>query len=445
MIQICHQSNLGQIKFITVRVIGIQDHRPFGKLAQRAQYQVKRTHIVDKQLEYIPHKEDDIMLHIEKTGMLMLVVEVDVGGMTADGIDNLTCLSNDVQPKQVDLRSAQTLTELHWHDTHVDPDRHEVDQRDENLIRTLGDYSKPSHEGYRNTIKLPAGSNVEDKNVRTPQRTYNQQGPRKSADQGRGQISRHQKRKFHLSRQERRRRKQKHNVVIDNTDKETNGTNIEVPVKEVEIKNKAKNDVKNKPTKKTKNDEVVEASSSRPTYNVSPKGPVYDAILKKKITKKEDIGGNFEIPCSTGGLKNINALVDQGFDVNIMPYSTYMKLTDERPTETDIRLSLASHSCIYPLGIAEDVLVDIFEHVYPVDFVILDIKEDKKRLFILGLPFLRTAKAVIKFDKGTVTLRSGKSKISFHTIPEPFCKIERGVKNDIESIAPTMTMNRLVL
>ncbi|GKB46878.1 hypothetical protein Tco_0897631 [Tanacetum coccineum] len=27
-------------------------------------------------------------------------------------------------------------------------------------IRTLGDYSKPSHEGYRNTIKLPAGNNV---------------------------------------------------------------------------------------------------------------------------------------------------------------------------------------------------------------------------------------------------------------------------------------------
>ncbi|GJR10213.1 zinc finger, CCHC-type containing protein [Tanacetum coccineum] len=31
---------------------------------------------------------------------------------------------------------------------------------DENLIRTLGDYSKPSHENYRNTIELPAGNNV---------------------------------------------------------------------------------------------------------------------------------------------------------------------------------------------------------------------------------------------------------------------------------------------
>ncbi|GJY34395.1 hypothetical protein Tco_0418864 [Tanacetum coccineum] len=71
--------------------------------------------------------------------------------------------------------------------------------------------------------------------------------------------------------------------------------------------------------------------------------------------------------------------------------------------------------------------------------------EDENRPFILGTPFLTTAKAVIKFDKGTITLRSGKSKISFHRIPESPCKIEKGIKNDIEPIAPTMTVNRLVL
>nr|GEX78153.1 MAK10-like protein [Tanacetum cinerariifolium]GEX80752.1 MAK10-like protein [Tanacetum cinerariifolium] len=32
--------------------------------------------------------------------------------------------------------------------------------KDENPIRTLGDYSRPSHEGYRNTIELPEGNNV---------------------------------------------------------------------------------------------------------------------------------------------------------------------------------------------------------------------------------------------------------------------------------------------
>ncbi|GKF34364.1 MAK10-like protein, partial [Tanacetum coccineum] len=192
------------------------------------------------------------------------------------------------------------------------------------------------------------------------------------------------------------------------------------------IREKAKSPITKSGRKQAEKEEVVEAPSSRPveyylkhrineklieglvdnnrfndslsgarvgkvkgkTYNVLPRGPVYEAILKKKITKKEDIGGNFEIPCSIGGLKHVNALVDQGSDINVMPYSTYVKLIDERPAETYIRLSLASHSYIYPLGIAVDVLVEVAEHVYPVDFVILNIKEDKKRHFILGTPFL---------------------------------------------------------
>ncbi|GJS59471.1 MAK10-like protein [Tanacetum coccineum] len=137
------------------------------------------------------------------------------------------------------------------------------------------------------------------------------------------------------------------------------------------------------------------------TYNLLPRGPVYEAILKKKITKKEDIGGNFEIPCNIGGLKHMNALVDQGSDVNVMPLSTYKRLTEKRHAETDIRLFLAIYSYIYPLGIAEDVFVDVAGYVYPIDFIILDIKEDEKRPFILGTSFLTTTKAVMKCDKGT--------------------------------------------
>ncbi|GJY42303.1 zinc finger, CCHC-type containing protein [Tanacetum coccineum] len=181
------------------------------------------------------------------------------------------------------------------------------------------------------------------------------------------------------------------------------------------------------------------------TYNLLPRGPVYEAILRKKITRKEDIRGNFEIPYNIEDLKHMNALVDQGSDVNVMTLSTYVKLTDERLVETDIRLSLASHSYIYPLGITEDVLMEVAERVYPVDFVILDIKESEKRPFILLTPFLTTAKAMIKFDKGTITLRSVKNKISFYRIPESLCKDEKGIKNDIEPIASTMTVNRLVL
>nr|GEU37458.1 hypothetical protein [Tanacetum cinerariifolium] len=121
------------------------------------------------------------------------------------------------------------------------------------------------------------------------------------------------------------------------------------------------------------------------------------------------------------------------------------KLTNEIPTEIDIRLSLASHSYIYPLGIAKYLLVDVAGYVYPMDFVILDIKEDEKSPIILGTPFLTTAKVVIKFDKGMITLKSRKSKINFHEIPESQCMIKKGIKNDIGPIAPIMTVNRLAL
>ncbi|GJY90125.1 MAK10-like protein [Tanacetum coccineum] len=209
----------------------------------------------------------------------------------------------------------------------------------------------------------------------------------------------------------------KKEVTPDNTERPTE-TEAKMQVKKAETKNGAENKAGNKSIKTPKNEEAVDAPGTRvgkkkgKTYKVLPRGPVYDVILKKKITKKEDIRGNFKIPCSIGGLKHANALIDQGSNVNVMPYSTYMKLTNERHAETDIRLSLASHSYIYPLGIAEDVLVEVSKYVYPVYFLILDIKKNEKRPFILGTPFLTTAKATIRFDKGMITLRSGKSKAS---------------------------------
>ncbi|GJT25322.1 zinc finger, CCHC-type containing protein [Tanacetum coccineum] len=372
---------------------------------------------------------------------------------------------------------------------------------DENPIRTLRDYSKPSHEGYRNTIKLLVGNNMceidragggklryknanESWEIIKNLALYDHEGwndtkvftnPIKAISTPQGTSKTPERRLLELEDQinflltgsrpaEEEGKNDIYDVATGDDSKEIDGPDM-------------------KPIKKLEKEEVVEAPSSQPveyylkyrineklieglvnnnrfndslsgaragnkkgkTYHVLPRGLVYEAILKKKITKKEDIRGNFKIPCSIGGLKHMNAPVDQGSDVNVMPYSTYMKLTDERSAETKIRLSLASHSYIYPLGIAEDILVEITEHVYPMEFVILDIKEDEMRPFNLGTSFLTMAKAVIKFDKGTITLRSGKSKISFYRIPESPGTIKRGVKNKIESIAPTMTVNRLVL
>nr|GEU44095.1 hypothetical protein [Tanacetum cinerariifolium] len=104
----------------------------------------------------------------------------------------------------------------------------------------------------------------------------------------------------------------------------------------------------------------------------------------------------------------------------------------------------SSHDVRYYLKhrISEKLIEGLIEHQKFNDSLH---KVDEKRPFILGTPFLTIAKAVIKFYKGRITLISGKSKISFHSIPEPNCRIEKGIRNDIEPIAPTMTVNRLVL
>nr|GEV35408.1 hypothetical protein [Tanacetum cinerariifolium] len=183
-------------------------------------------------------------------------------------------------------------------------------------------------------------------------------------------------------------------ITPDNTEKPTK-TQIEILVKEAEIKNEAKNGAKNKSVKPPENEKAVKAPSSQP-FAYYPKHNINEKLINGLVD-------NNRFNNSLSGTR--------GSDVNVMPCFTYTKLTDERPVETDIRLSLASHSYIYPLGIGEDVLVEVAEHIYPVDFVIMDIKENEKRPFILGIPFLTTTKAVIKFDMGTITLRSGKNFI----------------------------------
>ncbi|GJU64865.1 reverse transcriptase domain-containing protein [Tanacetum coccineum] len=159
-------------------------------------------------------------------------------------------------------------------------------------------------------------------------------------------------------------------------------------------------------------------------YHSLPRKSIRKAIMFKRATRKMGMEGNFVIPCNVEGTKDMSALVDQGSDVNVMPLSVHNRLTNEKLVETDVRLALASNSHIYPLGVAKDVLVEVTDFVYPVDFMILDIKEDVKKPLILGTPFLTTARAEIKFDKGTISLRSRKSTVQLHISPDHFPPLE---------------------
>src|SRR4051812_30094152 len=64
---------------------------------------------------------------------------------------------------------------------------------------------------------------------------------------------------------------------------------------------------------------------------------------------------------------------------------------------------MADKSTTVPIGICEDVPVEVDNCLILTDFVVLDMPEDGSMSIILGRPFLNTAGAIIDFNKGKVT------------------------------------------
>lgn len=79
-----------------------------------------------------------------------------------------------------------------------------------------------------------------------------------------------------------------------------------------------------------------------------------------------------------------------------MPLSIIWKLSLEEAKTTSFALLLPDHSIKYPKGIIKDILVKVYNFIFPTDFVILDMNGDNMELsFILGKPFLATLFSLI--------------------------------------------------
>ncbi|GKB70021.1 putative ribonuclease H-like domain-containing protein [Tanacetum coccineum] len=78
-----------------------------------------------------------------------------------------------------------------------------------------------------------------------------------------------------------------------------------------------------------------------------------------------------------------------------------------------MRLELADRSIQYPRGIAENVLIKVDKFILPIDFVILDMREDSRIPIILGRPFLATARVMIDVFNKKITLRVGDDEVTF--------------------------------
>ncbi|RDX78345.1 hypothetical protein CR513_41392, partial [Mucuna pruriens] len=125
-------------------------------------------------------------------------------------------------------------------------------------------------------------------------------------------------------------------------------------------------------------------------------------VLPKKC---RDLG-IFLVPCTIGECTFADAMLDLGASINVMPASTI-----------GMTIQLANRSIIQPLGVLEDVLVQVNELMFPTDFYVLDMEDEtsgKESTLILGRPFLMTARTKIDVHVGTLSMEFGDTLVQFN-------------------------------
>ena len=93
------------------------------------------------------------------------------------------------------------------------------------------------------------------------------------------------------------------------------------------------------------------------------------AIVQNKLPLKLGDPGSFLIPCTFSKTFSCNALADLGASINLMPYSLYAKLFIETLKPKKMSMRLVDRSFQYPVGIAENMLVEGGKFTFPIDFV----------------------------------------------------------------------------
>nr|GEV77650.1 reverse transcriptase domain-containing protein [Tanacetum cinerariifolium] len=134
-------------------------------------------------------------------------------------------------------------------------------------------------------------------------------------------------------------------------------------------------------------------------------------MIQNKVPPKLRDPGSFLIPCNFNKTFSCNALADLGASINLIPYSLYAKLSLKTLKPTKMSIRLADRSFQYPIGIAENMLVEVGKFTFPTDFIILEMEKDSKVPLILGRPFLHTTDAVIRVKKKQLNLGVGTERM----------------------------------
>lgn len=85
-----------------------------------------------------------------------------------------------------------------------------------------------------------------------------------------------------------------------------------------------------------------------------------------------------------------------------MPLPVFKRLGIRALRPSSMTLQLAGRSTKRPQGVIDDILVKVGDFCFSVDFVVLEMEEDKKFPLILGCPFMATARAIIDVEAGSL-------------------------------------------
>ncbi|GJR55058.1 reverse transcriptase domain-containing protein [Tanacetum coccineum] len=138
------------------------------------------------------------------------------------------------------------------------------------------------------------------------------------------------------------------------------------------------------------------------------------AVILNKLPEKLGDPGKFLIPCDFPRMDECLALADLGASINLMPLSVWKKLSLPELTSTCMTLELADRSISRPIGIAEDVFVNVGVFHFPADFVVVDFDADPRVPLILRRSFLKTGRALIDVYEGELTLRVDNRAVTFN-------------------------------
>ncbi|XP_071718977.1 uncharacterized protein [Rutidosis leptorrhynchoides] len=123
----------------------------------------------------------------------------------------------------------------------------------------------------------------------------------------------------------------------------------------------------------------------------------------------------FLIPCNVNGSEVLTSSVDSGASINFMPYSVYKRLGLGDLSHTTMGVKLIDQSINSSMGIAEDLIVKVGDMEFPIDFVIVDIKEDPVVPIVLGRPFWATSGSFFDIRTRKLTLQDKGKCMSIKT------------------------------